>query len=352
MAGPRREVAVVSSSIMRGQRDNAYGAPHSISVVIPVFQGEKTLGPLLAEIEPLTKRGWSPERHPFLVSEIIVVFDHGPDDSARVIRELADRSSLVKPIWLTRNFGQHAGTLAGMAASSGDWIVTLDEDGQHDPRDIGAFLDAAMREQCAVVYAKPTNAAPHGFLRNAASRGSKWLLTKLLSSREALEYHSYRLVLGSVGRSVAEHSGAGVYLDVAIGWVAGRATTVPVLLRGNTRASGYSTRSLLAHFRRMLLTSGTRGLRFVSGLGVTFAIVGLAIAIYLIIARLRGSITTQGWASMIVVVLVSSGAVLVALGIIAEYIGVSVNMALGKPRYVTTSDPASGPLGRSRPPEE
>jgi undecaprenyl-phosphate 4-deoxy-4-formamido-L-arabinose transferase len=49
---------------------------------------------------------------------------------------------------------------------------------------------------------------------------------------------------------------------------------------------------------------------------------------------------------MIVVVLISTGAVLFSLGVIAEYIGVTVNSALGKPLYLLTQDPAEGPLGR------
>jgi undecaprenyl-phosphate 4-deoxy-4-formamido-L-arabinose transferase len=48
-----------------------------------------------------------------------------------------------------------------------------------------------------------------------------------------------------------------------------------------------------------------------------------------------------------VVLLVSTGAILFALGVIAEYVGVNVNMAMGKPAYLIVSDPALGPLGKS-----
>jgi undecaprenyl-phosphate 4-deoxy-4-formamido-L-arabinose transferase len=70
----------------------------------------------------------------------------------------------------------------------------------------------------------------------------------------------------------------------------------------------------------------------------------------LVIARIDGTIDTQGWTSTIVVVLFSSGALLFSLGIIAEYIGVNVNMAMGKPPYLITTDTADGPLGRTRSP--
>ena len=106
---------------------------HSVSVVIPVYQGELTLEALLAEIEPFTAPQISRDGHSYAVTEVLLVFDNGRDGSPRVIRELRRLHPFVRPIWLSRNFGQHAATLAGMASSGGDWIVTLDEDGQHDP---------------------------------------------------------------------------------------------------------------------------------------------------------------------------------------------------------------------------
>jgi len=102
-------------------------------------------------------------------------------------------------------------------------------------------------------------------------------------------------------------------------------------------------------FWRLVITSGTRGLRLVSFLGFVFGVVGLVIALYILIARLTGTDVPEGWASTIVVMLLGSGAILVSLGIIAEYIGVSVNMSLGKPPYLITADPEMGPLGRRRP---
>ncbi|CAN5320252.1 glycosyltransferase family 2 protein [soil metagenome] len=342
---------MIKSGSVPESNENTFGTPHLISVVIPVYQGEKTLPSVIAEILPMTELAESPEGNPFIITEVLLVFDNGPDDSARVMRELAREYPFVRPVWLSKNFGQHAATIAGMASSGGDWIVTLDEDGQHDPRDIGGLLDTAMREQSSIVYAKPVNAPSHGFLRNTASRGAKWVLSKFFAGPDAPDYQSYRLILGSIGRGVAAYSGSGVYLDVAMGWVAGRASTSPITLRDEgDRKSGYSARRLFSHFWRMVLSSGTRGLRIVSFLGIAFAILGGLLAIFILIQRLTGGIVTEGWASTIVIVLVATGAILFSLGIIAEYIGVNVNMAMGKPPYMITTDPGNGPLGRVRPP--
>ena len=341
---------VIKSTSVSATIGDGWRRAHEISIVIPVYQGEKTLDSVLAEILPLTEVTATPDGYTFVVREVILVCDNGPDDSPRTMRELAARHSFVRLVWLSRNFGQHAATLAGMASSGSEWIVTLDEDGQHDPLAIGGLLDTAMRERAAVVYAKPSNPAPHGFLRNTASKGAKWLLTKFFTGSNAPDYQSYRLVLGTIGRSVAAYSGSGVYLDVAMGWVAGNVATSPVELRvEGDRRSGYSARRLFSHFWRMILSSGTRALRFVSVLGFVFGLVGVALAGFILVARLSGTDVPEGWASTIVITLLGSGAILFSLGVIAEYIGVNVNMAMGKPPYLITSDPQNGPLGRRRP---
>jgi len=320
---------------------------HVITVVVPVYQGERHLPGLLADIEKYTRTTTSPAGRNLRVGEVVLVHDCGPDGSAGVMRELARTYPFVRAIWLSRNFGQHAATLAGMACSSGDWIATLDEDGQHDPAFLGAMLDQAMSAGSALIYAAPTNAAPHSAFRNVASWTAKRLVSALAGDVNASVFHSYRLVLGEVGRSVAAYAGAGVYLDVALGWVAGPPVTAPVELRAEgERQSGYSTRTLASHFWRMVLTGGTRALRLVSALGVAFALLGGLVAVGLVVARITGDAVPAGWTSLIVVTLLCTGAVLFSLGVIAEYLGVSVNMAMGKPPYLIVGDPARGPLGR------
>ncbi len=320
---------------------------HTVAVVIPVYQGEQTLRAVVEELAPLFTPQVTAGGHDLVVAEVLLVHDNGPDDSPRVMRSLAEEVPQVRAVWLTRNFGQHAATLAGMASSGSDWIVTMDEDGQHDPEAIPRMLDTAMSEQAGVVYAKATNPAPHGVLRNLASRSAKAVVQRLVPGPDIVSFQSYRLVLGDIGRSVAAYSGAGVYLDIALGWVNSRVATCPVELRAEGgRPSGYSTRALASHFWRLVLSSGTRALRLVSLLGVSVAVLGVVFAIGAVIGRLLGTIDEPGWTSVMVVMLVGVGTVLFSLGVIAEYVGVSVNTSMGRPNYLITGDRSQGPLGR------
>ncbi|OBG25074.1 glycosyltransferase [Mycobacterium sp. 852002-51057_SCH5723018] len=314
----------------------------SVSVVIPVYSGAETLPGVVKELEQLRSTQKTPDGRQFCVDEVLLVWDRGIRGSDEVVRELAARDEWIRPIWLSRNFGQHPATLAGMTSSGGDWIVTMDEDGQHDPAYIGDLVDKAYRDRTQLVYATPTNRPPHGVLRNAASWLTKWLFVHVLMSADGPKaFNSYRLIMGEAGRSVAAYTGAGVFLDVALSWVVANPSTCPVLMRQEGRpASAYTIRRLFAHFWRLVISSGTRPLRFVSMMGILFALLGFGMAINSAAQKALGDVSVQGWTSVFVAVLVVGGAVLFALGIIAEYIAAAANMAMGKPLYVIVRDPS------------
>ena len=314
--------------------------PLAVSVVIPVYSGSATLPDLVKEIEVLTDITLTPGGRPFQVQEVLLVWDRGPGGSDATIRALQSQYDWIRPVWLSRNYGQHAATLAGMTSSGGEWIVTMDEDGQMDPSFIGAMLDTAYEQQAQLVYAKPTNPPPHGAIRNAGSRVAKWFFVKFLADQDFEEFNSYRLVLGEVGRSVAAYTGTGVYLDVALSWVVADVATCPVTMRQEGRPKGgYNYSRLFSHFGRLVVSSGTKPLVFVTGIGIAFVVLGAIAAIWVAYNALVSSLPVNGWASMFVALMVVGGAVMMSLGIIAQYIGAATNMSLGKPLYVVVRDP-------------
>jgi glycosyltransferase involved in cell wall biosynthesis len=312
----------------------------TISIVIPVYRGSQTLGPLVAEIEPLTKSQVTPLGHAFRVTELVLVWDRGTDASDDVIRDLSRDHVWIRPVWLSRNFGQHPATLAGMASAGGDWVVTMDEDGQHDPASIKDLLDTALRDSAQVVYGVPRNPPPHGAVRNAASRMVKSLALRLLVEDLPRGFSSYRLVLGEIARSMAAYAGPGAYLDVALGWVTARVSHCPISARTEGRpATSYTFRRLASHFWRLVISSGTRPLRLVSAVGFATALLGALLSLYFIVQRFTNQVPIAGWTSVIVTVLFVGGATLFSLGVIAEYIGAILRSAIGRPLYVTVRDP-------------
>ena len=314
----------------------------NVSIVIPVYRGEETLPELMREILPLTQEQTTAQGRKFHVGEVLLVWDRGPGRSDEVIRKLAQEFEWVKPVWLSRNFGQHAATLAGMTSSGGDWIVTMDEDGQQDPLFIAHMIDAAYERQAQLVYGTPTSPPAHGKIRNLGSKTAKKLFTNFLADQEFADFNSYRLVLGEVGRSVAAYTGNGVYLDVALSWVVADVTSCPVIAREEGRAAdNYNYRRLFSHFGRLIISSGTKPLALVSWLGVFFVFIGGLVSVWVLWQRITGGLAIAGWASTFVALMVIGGAILLSLGIVAQYVGAATNMSLGKPLYVVVRDPAS-----------
>ena len=154
---------------------------------------------------PATIEQATPDGNYFVISEVLLVHDCGPDRSDQALEVLSAQYSFVRPVWLSRNYGQHAATLAGMASATGDWVVTMDEDGQQDPADIGRMLDSALAASLQLVYARPMNYLPHGWLRNTLSRPVKRITTKLLGHKQIGQFNSFRLVDGEIARTLAAY---------------------------------------------------------------------------------------------------------------------------------------------------
>ena len=315
-------------------------ATQRISIVVPVYRGEICLPELLAEIAPLAVGATTPGGNRFEICEVLLVHDCGPDRSEETIEKLATEYPFVRPVWLSRNFGQHAATLAGMASATGDWVATIDEDGQQDPGDIGRMLDSALERALQLVYARPVNPPPHGWLRNGLSRTAKAIATRILGNVEVGHFNSFRLVDGEIARSLAAYCGQGVYLDVGLFWVAERVGHCPLRLRAERgRPSSYSYWKLIGHFWRLVVASGTRPLRLITITGFGSVIVAAAIGAYAAYAKFFNEVPVQGWTSLMIVIAFFSGCILTALGIIAEYLAVTMSTLMGKPLYMVASRP-------------
>ena len=319
---------------------------HSLAVVIPVYNGRQTLESVVDSLVSFFVPSVSPQGLVFNIAEIVLVFDCGTDGSEVVLRELEQKYVPVRVVWLTRNYGQHAATLAGMASTASEWIVTIDEDGQHNPADIPRMLDVAINEGAQLVYAKPLNKPPHGMLRNIASHVTKGSISRLLTGGEVQNFNSFRLVSGEIGRTLSAYVGHGVYLDVALDWIVRKSAICEVLLGDEGgRRSGYSKRLLMSHFWRLVLSSGTRLLRIASLVGVFSFLCGVFLACTVVFGKLFFDYPVRGWASVFVALLLFGGSILLFIGIIAEYIGLLVRTTIGKPLYVIGSDPKKSPMG-------
>ena len=315
------------------------GGEQRIAVVVPVFRGERTLPGLVDELLSLPDPGRTAGGLPYRITEVVLVDDRGPDGSADVIRALAEAHDRVLAVHLARNSGQHGATLAGVSSSTADWVVTMDEDGLHDPADIPGLLDAAFAGRSRLVYAVPVDPPPHGRLRNAASRAVKRLARSVLMPGRRVDFSSYRLVHGDLARTLARDAGPNLYLDAALDWVVAEPAGHPVRYRSEGRpAESYSFRRLRQHFWRLVLSSGTRPLRLIAFGGTAFSLLGIGVAAVVVRLGLSGGAGYTGWASTLAAVLVVGGVLMLVLAALAGYLAIVYATLMGRRAYVVTDD--------------
>lgn len=318
----------------------------TLSIVIPVFRAGAALDAVVRELLDVAASFEVADGVHLDLDEVVLVCDN-PALTAAERRDLAGLERLdprVRTLWLASNFGQHPATIAGIVSTNGDWVVTMDEDGQHDPRHIPALLLATAEAGATLTYAQPTNPPPHGRVRNAASRSAKRLFRRLSGAN--VDFHSFRLLEGSIARSACAYVGENVYLDVALRWSCGDAAACPVPMRKEHTESSYGFRTLAGHFWRMVVSTGTKPLRAIAFGGIVVALLGLVIAAIVLQRRISGAFPAPGWTSVMVAVLVLTGGLFVSLAVVAEYVGFAVRNTIGKPLYVTAEHPDGRVLWR------
>lgn len=323
----------------------------TVSVVIPVYRGGQTLRPLVDEICRLAEQSRTPCGRLYRVAEIILVWDGGDEESRTAMDEIAAANPLVRLIWLSRNFGQHAATLAGVASTTSHWVVTMDEDGEHDPACIARFVDTAIESGAQLVYGRPVNAASHGLVRNCLSGMTKHIVARLLLPRSlATGFHSFRLIDGEIARGLAAYCGYNIYLDVALAWVTSGSAHCPITLRRSARkSSGYDARRLLSHFWRLVLTSGTKPLRAVALLGLIAMVFAAVYSVSALWGWIAGRVPIQGFTTIVILLSFFLGAVMFSLGVIAEYLGMAVSVMIGRPPYLVVTRPPPTVVRQPRP---
>jgi glycosyltransferase involved in cell wall biosynthesis len=323
-----------------------------LSTVTPVYRGEPYLRRLVDEIGEV-RAALERDRLPVEIVEAIFVDDASADGSAGVLAELAAAHDWVKVVTLSRNFGQHPATVAGVLHSSGDWVATLDEDLQHRPRFVVDLLAVAASESHDLVYAQPRGAVHPGFLRDAASRLYKAIMSWAAANPRIRRFNSFRMIRGSIARAAASVSSRSTYFDVALCWFTDRVTSLPLPLR-ELRADerdrgGYDVRALLHHARQMLVSSEIKPLRVGGAIGV--AALGLSVAggaATLLVKLLYPEvIEVRGWTSLFLAVTFFGGLLSLLSGIALEYLSDLHLQALGRPAFFVVDrgkDPLLRPL--------
>lgn len=313
----------------------------TLSIVVPVYAGEAYLRKLTAAVAAV-RTAWDVDSAPMSLAELILVDDAAIDSSPDLIEDLAKESPWIVTLHLSRNFGQHGATTAGILHSSGDWVVTLDEDLQHPPDKIAALLRNAVAHQADVVYARPESDVIHGTLwRDGSSRSFKRMMEWLTGNPTLHMVNSFRLIRGPIARAAAGVCSHNTYFDIALFWFTQRIRSVDMKLRDErfmqTGKSGYSFKSLLTHAQKMLFSSQLRFLALGLWIGGALFATSFLAGLYFLMLRFVAPemIGVPGWTSLFLAVCMSGGLLAIMVGLCLQYLSTLVLKAHGRPTFFT-----------------
>ena len=138
------------------------------SVVVPVYNSEHTLQELYTRLEKVFREVIKEE------FELILVDDGSKDRSFEVMQELRAKDNRVRIIQMARNFGQHPALLCGFAHVKGDFVVTMDDDLQHQPEELPKMINVMRERDDVDAIIASYEGRQHGFIRKLGTKFSVW----------------------------------------------------------------------------------------------------------------------------------------------------------------------------------
>jgi glycosyltransferase involved in cell wall biosynthesis len=283
-----------------------------LSIVVPLYNAAPTLPALHEEISALEVPGGH---------ELILVNDGSRDETEAVALKLTRESRLpTRFLSLSRNFGEHNAVLAGLRAVSGRYVVTMDDDLQNPPAEALKLLAVAEAEQRDVVFGIYER-KEHAWWRNAGSWLTNRIADFVVDKPRKLYLCSFRCLSRFVVDEITKSRTPYPYIDGLIFQVTQNVGTVQVRhverAQGN---SGYNFRKLVRLWISMLVNVSVLPLRLMTLAGMITSALGFLAVIEVVLEHILHK-TPTGWSSIMAAILVLSGAQLLLLGILGEYVG-------------------------------
>lgn len=295
-----------------------------VSFVVPLHNTGEALPRLLAAFRE-TEIG--------CLWELVLVDDGSVDGTfqraAELVREYPVPVILVE---LARNFGEHAAVLEGYRHARGRNVVNLDDDLQNPVSEALKLLHHLRESRAEVVYSRYAEKM-HSWPRNVASWVANACATLLLGKPSDLYLSSFRALRRELVQRIISHRGPYPYIDGLILGATNRIESLEVVHAPRTGGrSGYTPRKLVRLALSLLFDFSVMPLRLAGVLGAVLCLLGVVLLAEVVVEVFLVGQRQLGWASLMSALAIFSGAQLLMLGIIGEYVGRAFMTVSGKPQ--------------------
>jgi len=311
-----------------------------VSVVVPVYQNAGSLADLLARLRAVAA-GLPGERF-----EFVFVDDGSKDDSFAVLRRLAGEDARVRLVKLSRNFGSGPAILAGLTEARGECMVALAADLQDPPELIPQLLEMWRQGRKVVLAARRSRADPLTTRLLAAAFYRLFRRFALPNMpRQGFDFFLLDRTVRDLLAGIQENN---AYLMGLILWMGFDPGVIHYDREARPARYGPSMWGLgrrVKHFIDSFTAFSYFPLRAASVLGVVVAVLGVLYAILVVVLRVVHGFPVEGWASIMVAVLLLSGVQMLMIGVLGEYLWRNLEETRRRPRFIVEQVvEGSGPL--------
>ena len=299
-----------------------------ISFVIPCYRSERTIETVVNEIrETVSARAQSFDY------EIVLVNDCSPDNVWQVIQKLAAADPKIKGICLAKNFGQHSALMAGYGHATGDYIVSLDDDGQTPASETFKLVDK-LEEGFDVVYGYYQHAAQHLF-RRLGSWVNKKMAENIIGQPRSLKTTSFFIMRDFIAKEIVNYKHPFAYISGLVFRATKNLGNVEVKHRRRLEGrSGYTLAGLIGLWINGFTAFSVKPLRAATYIGLLCAIMGFAAGIFVVYQKLTHPEVPVGYSSILASLMFIGGMIMLLLGLIGEYVGRIYICMNQSPQYV------------------
>ena len=266
--------------------------------------------------------------------ELIVVDDHSSDTTFAVMEGIAIRDERVRAIRLARNYGSHAAITCGLHRARGACAIVLAADLQDPPEAIPQILNA-WRDGAHVVWAARGRREGENASTIYLARAYYYLMRHFVGLREMpVNGADFFLVDRRVLDAFIQFRESSVSIMALIAWIGFRQVTITYTKEARLHGrSGWTLEKKLKLALDSITSFSYLPIRFMSYAGFAIALLGLLYAAVVVAIALAGR-TAQGWASLMVIVLVVGGLQMLMMGVLGEYLWRALEESRRRPRYV------------------
>ena len=301
-----------------------------VSIVVPCYNEEESLPLFYEEMRKIVKQ--MQDKCEF---EFVFVNDGSKDKTLEILRKFARMDSKVRYISFSRNFGKEAAMYAGLEASTGDYVTTMDADLQDPPYLLDEMFDTLESKEYDCCATRSTNRKGYSFLRKTFTKWFYKIIGKMSKTEMVPGARDFRLMTRQMVNAILSMKEYNRYSKGLFSFVGFKTKWIEFNIEDRQAGtSKFNFWKLFSYAIEGIVAFSTAPLVFAALIGVIFCIIAFILIIVIIIKTAVWGDPVGGWPSMACIMFLIGGLQLLCTGIIGEYLAKTYLETKGRPIYI------------------